>query len=166
MRALLAALVLMFAANAAALAVTPAEQLDDPALEARAREISRELRCLVCQNQSIDESDAALAKDLRVLVRERLSAGDSDGEVFAYLTARYGDFVRLRPPFSLATLLLWITPALAAVFAVGAAIVYLRSRQGGTDEPARLSEEEERALGELLARRAPRENGTGGGTTG
>lgn len=166
MRAFGAILALMLALMAPALAVTPAEQLDDPALEARAREISRELRCLVCQNQSIDESDAALAKDLRVLVRERLTAGDSDAEVFAYLTARYGDFVRLRPPFSLATLLLWITPALAAVFAVGAAIVYLRGRQGGTDEPARLSEEEERALGELLARRAPREDGTGSGTTG
>lgn len=153
-RALLAGLVLALLVPSVALAVNPSEELDDPALETRAREISRELRCLVCQNQSIDESDAALAKDLRILVRERLVAGDSNDEVFAFLTDRYGDFVRLRPPFSTATLLLWITPLLATVFALAVAFVYVRGRQRGPQiEPARLSEDEERALGALLAQR-------------
>ena len=82
-------------------AVQPSEMLPDPAQEARAREISKELRCLVCQNQSIDDSDAGLAKDLRILVRERIKAGDSDSQVLDFLVARYGDFVRLRPPFDL-----------------------------------------------------------------
>ena len=90
----------------AGFAVQPDEQLADPALEARARDISGGLRCLVCQNQSIDDSDAPLARDLRILVRERLKAGDSDDEVRDYLVARYGDFVLLRPPFEVATLML------------------------------------------------------------
>src|SRR5262245_25674513 len=91
-------------------AVRPDEQLADPALEARARAISSELRCLVCQNQSIDDSDAPLARDLRLLVRERLTAGDSDGEVQDFIVARYGEFVLLRPPLEPATLILWLTP--------------------------------------------------------
>ena len=96
----------------------PDEQLADPTLEARAREISGGLRCLVCQNQSIDDLDAPLARDLRLLVRERLKAGDSDDAVRDYLVARYGDFILLKPPFEMATLLLWVTPL--AVLGVGA----------------------------------------------
>lgn len=94
-------------------AVTPQEILPDKMLEKRARDISAELRCLVCQNQSIDDSDAPLAHDLRVLVRERLTAGDSDQEVRDFVVARYGEFVLLRPPFSAETLLLWLMPLLA-----------------------------------------------------
>ena len=93
-----------------AFAVDPGEKLADPALEARARAIAAELRCLVCQNQSIDDSDAPLAKDLRLLLRERLSAGASDAEAKAYIVSRYGDFVLLRPPLKPQTLLLWGAP--------------------------------------------------------
>ncbi|CAO4184456.1 cytochrome c-type biogenesis protein [Methylorubrum aminovorans] len=96
-----------------ALAVQPDEVLKDPATEARARQISEGLRCLVCQNQSIDDSDAPLAKDLRVLVRERLKEGDSNGQVVDYVVARYGEFVLLRPVFGWHTLLLWLSPLLA-----------------------------------------------------
>ena len=104
-------------------AVEPGEMLKDPALEARARHISQELRCLVCQNQSIDDSNAELARDLRVLVRERLSAGDSDGAVLTFVEARYGEFVLLRPRLRWHTLLLWLTPLLLLA---GAAFVLLR----------------------------------------
>ena len=110
-RALLLALLLVLA-PAAGWAVQPDEVLPDPALETRARSISAELRCLVCQNQSIDDSGAELARDLRLLVRERLRAGDSDAQVSDYLVARYGDFVLLKPPFHAETALLWATPAL------------------------------------------------------
>ncbi len=99
-------------------AVLPDEMMADPALEARAREISKDIRCLVCQNQSIDDSNADLARDLRLLVRDRLKAGDNDEAVIAYLTARYGDFVRLRPPFQPNTWLLWLGPP--AVLVAGA----------------------------------------------
>ncbi len=95
-----------------ALAIDPSERLDDPVLEARARALSAELRCLVCQNQSIDDSDALLARDLRTLVRERLSAGESDAEIIDFVVARYGEFVLLRPPFNARTLLLWLAPLL------------------------------------------------------
>src|SRR5476651_229511 len=107
--ALLAALM----APTFAFAVTPDEMLKDPALELRARDLSRELRCMVCQNQSIDDSEAPLAKDLRVLVRERLTKGDSDRQVLDFLVARYGEFVLLKPPLQLHTLLLWGLPPLA-----------------------------------------------------
>src|SRR3977135_619033 len=93
-------------------AVEPGEMLRDPALEARARHISQELRCLVCQNQSIDDSSAELARDLRVLVRERLTAGDTDVQVLAFVEARYGEFVLLRPPVNAHTILLWLAPVL------------------------------------------------------
>ena len=133
----------------AALAVEPGEILKDPALEARARKISQELRCVVCQNQSIDDSNASLAHDLRVLVRERLTAGDTDSQVLAFVEARYGQFVLLRPPFKLQTLLLWLTPLLllggAAVFLVRA-----RSRQPASGT-ALLSADEQKRLNELLA---------------
>src|SRR5229473_2528165 len=112
-RALLLVVALAAAlAPAPAHAVRPDEMLADPGLEARAREVGRELRCLVCRNQSIDDSDADLAHDLRVLVRERITAGDSNDQVVAYVRSRYGDFVLLRPPFEIATALLWGGPLL------------------------------------------------------
>ena len=108
--AALLALSVALPASAPVLAVEPGEVLPDPALEARARALSKELRCLVCQNQSIDDSNAPLARDLRVLVRDRLQAGDSDAKVMEYVTDRYGDYVLLRPPFKATTLVLWIGP--------------------------------------------------------
>ena len=124
MRVVVAALVIWLAATAA-WAVQPDEILPDPALEARARSISEELRCLVCQNQSIDDSAAPLARDLRLIVRERLKAGDTDGAVRDYLVARYGDFVLLKPPFKLQTALLWTAPFLMLI-AAGAVIILRR----------------------------------------
>ena len=130
-------------------AVEPGEILKDPALEARARTISQELRCVVCQNQSIDDSNAPLAHDLRVIVRERLTAGDTDSQVLAFVESRYGEFVLLRPRFKLQTLLLWLTPLLllggAAVFLVRA-----RSREPASSV-APLSADEQKRLDELLA---------------
>jgi cytochrome c-type biogenesis protein CcmH len=129
-------------------AVEPREMLQDPVLEARARDISKHLRCLVCQNQSIDDSDADLAHDLRVLVRERLEQGDSNQQVIDYITARYGDFVLLKPPFEPATWLLWFGPA--AILLLGAAgIVAVRRRRAAAPQPE-LSAEERRRLAELL----------------
>ncbi len=111
-----------------ALAVNPDERLADPALEARARHLSQELRCLVCQNQSIDDSNADLARDLRLLVRERLEAGDSDAQVLAYLRARYGDFVLLDPPIERATYLLWFGPPVVLALSLGLLLLRLRTR--------------------------------------
>ena len=142
----LALLALLFL-SPAAFAVQPDEQLADPALETRARDISAGLRCLVCQNQSIDDSDAPLARDLRLLLRERLKAGDSDTAVRGYLVARYGDFILLRPPFQLATLLLWVTPF--AVLAIAGVVAFARSRRGAIQREA-LSGEEEAKLAEIL----------------
>jgi cytochrome c-type biogenesis protein CcmH len=112
-----------------ALAVEPDEVLDDPALEARARDISKELRCVVCQNQSIDDSRADIARDMRLLVRERLVAGDTDIQVVDHLVARYGDYVLLRPPFQTNTLALWIGPPLLAVVVVALGLLFIRSYQ-------------------------------------
>jgi cytochrome c-type biogenesis protein CcmH len=131
-----------------ALAVEPAEMLSDPALEARARDISKGLRCLVCQNESIDDSGAELAHDLRVLVRERLTAGDSDAQVVDYLVKRYGDFVLLKPPVAPRTWLLWFGPAAILVLAGGSALLMMRRRTLG--EPAPLNDEERRTLARLL----------------
>ncbi|MBX3554129.1 MAG: cytochrome c-type biogenesis protein CcmH [Pseudolabrys sp.] len=111
-----------------ALAVQPDEVLKDPALEARARALSRDLRCMVCQNQSIDDSDAPLARDLRILVRERLTAGDSDRQVIDFLVARYGDFVLLKPPLTGETALLWFTPLLVLLIAGAGLWLWLRRR--------------------------------------
>jgi cytochrome c-type biogenesis protein CcmH len=139
-----------------ATAVEPDEMLADPALEARAREISRDLRCLVCQNQSIDDSDVQLARDLRLLVRERLAAGDSDRAVIDYVVSRYGDFVLLRPPFKAKTLVLWVGPAIIALLGLGAVVVYFRRRRvSAPTAPAALSAEEERRLRALLEDEAP-----------
>jgi cytochrome c-type biogenesis protein CcmH len=148
-RALLAALALAAVmAVGPAHAVRPDEMLTDPGLEARAREVGRELRCLVCRNQSIDDSDADLAHDLRVLVRERIVAGDSDDRVIAYVRARYGDFVLLRPPFEWGTLLLWGGPLLILVCGgVALARFYRRPREGAA---APLSADERRRLAAVL----------------
>jgi len=124
----------------------PNDRLPDPAKEALAREIGRELRCLVCQNQSIEDSDAQLARDLRRLVRERVAAGEDQAAVIRFVHERYGDFVLLRPPVTAATLLLWATPVLA--FGGGIAVIMLRRRRA-IAEAAALSPEEARRLAEL-----------------
>lgn len=110
-------------------AVQPDEVLPDAQLEQRARGLSQQLRCMVCQNQSIDDSDAPLAKDLRLLVRERLKAGDSDGQVVDYMVARYGEFVLLKPRWSVRTMLLWVTPALVLLAGAVALLIALRKRR-------------------------------------
>ena len=129
-------------------AVRPDEMLTDPGLEARAREVGRELRCLVCRNQSIDDSDADLAHDLRVLVRERIGAGDSNHQVVAYVRARYGDFVLLRPPFEIGTVLLWGGPMLILLLGGVALARFYRGRDEITPPP--LSAEERRRLASVL----------------
>jgi len=154
-RAGLAALVLASVLASPVVAVEPDEILPDHRLETRAREISTGLRCLVCQNQSIDDSHAPLARDLRLLVRERLVAGDSDAAVRSFVVQRYGDFVLLRPPLNAGTILLWLAPLLLLV---GAAAVGLRqfraagrSGASATGEPP-LSPDEARRLDEILKR--------------
>lgn len=142
-------IVLLLATPLAAGAVQPDEILADPALEARARGLSAELRCMVCQNESIDESHAGLARDLRLLVRERLQAGDSDDQIRAFLVARYGDFILLKPPLKGSTLLLWAAPALVLLLGAGAIVIALRRRPslGG---PTRLDASERERLERLL----------------
>ncbi len=137
----------------AALAVQPDEMLPDPKLEARARELSLELRCLVCQNQSIDDSDAPLAKDLRVLVRERIKSGDSNSQVMDYLVARYGEFVLLRPRFNAQTVVLWTLPFAVLILGAGGIFVALRRRAaaGGVEVP--LSADEKARLDDILSGR-------------
>jgi cytochrome c-type biogenesis protein CcmH len=146
-RALLLALALLV--SGPAFAVEPDEILADPALEARAREISRDLRCLVCQNESIDDSNADLARDLRLLVRERLLAGDSDQQVMAYIAARYGDFVLLDPPVKPKTWALWFGPGLLLLVAGTGVVHYLRRRQTAS-APAPLDAAERKRLDALL----------------
>ena len=146
----LAIVLLAVAAGSRALAVQPDEVLDDPALETRARALSKELRCMVCQNQSIDDSDAELAHDLRVLVRERLRAGDSDGEVLDYIVSRYGEFVLLKPRLSGRNALLWGAPLLLLLSGAAALVFTVRSRRRAA-APA-LSAEESDALEEILRR--------------
>ncbi|HEY1310634.1 MAG TPA: cytochrome c-type biogenesis protein, partial [Pseudolabrys sp.] len=149
MRALaLIALLLGLAGPAAA--VTPDEILKDPALETRARHLSQELRCMVCQNQSIDDSDAPLAHDLRVLVRERLSAGDSDSQVLNFLVARYGEFVLLRPPLQLDTLLLWGLPPAALLAGLAALLVMARRRRTVNLQAPILTTAEQRRIATLV----------------
>lgn len=132
-----------------AFAVQPDEVLADAALEARARALSHGLRCLVCQNQSIDDSDAPLARDLRILVRERLVAGDTDEQVLEFIVARFGDFVLLKPPVNRSTLLLWIMPLVLLAGGIIFAARTMRSQQVPASGAA-LSADEERALGELM----------------
>jgi cytochrome c-type biogenesis protein CcmH len=139
-------------AGPSAYAVEPAERLADPALETRARALSQELRCLVCQNQSIDESNADLAHDLRVLLRQRLAAGDADRQVLDYVVARYGVFVLLDPPFTPATYLLWLTPP-ALVLGAGTLLVLRARRRRPDPELPALSEEERDRAALLLGER-------------
>ncbi len=152
MKALSLAFGLLLTGLASAWAVEPGEILDDPILEARARDLSRELRCLVCQNQDIDSSNADLARDLRVLVRERLVAGDSDDQAKAFLVARYGDFVLFDPPMKPATYVLWFGPALMVLLGTGGLIAYLARRRRNPAIPAApLSADERRRLERLLS---------------
>lgn len=131
------------------LAVQPDEILDDPVLEERARELSAELRCMVCQNQSIDDSDAELARDLRILVRDRLKAGDSNEEVITYVVDRYGEFVLLKPRFSYRTALLWGAPVILLL--VGGALIVTGARRKKTGGAVlRLSAEEKKRLDQIL----------------
>jgi len=144
------AVLLLSSLGMAVHAVEPGEMLSDPALEARARAISRDIRCLVCQNQSIDDSQAELAHDLRVLIRERLQAGDSDAQVRDFLVARYGDFVLLEPPLKPKTYLLWFGPAAILLVALLSIAIYFRRRRN-EPAPAALSAEEQARLRALLA---------------
>jgi len=152
---LAAALLLGLATTGPARAVLPGEVLADPVLEARARALSAELRCMVCQNESIDDSDADLAHDLRVLVRERLAAGDSDAAVLDYVVARYGEFVLLKPRLSARNALLWGTPALILLIGAGAtfAAFHRRRRAAAAGRAAPLTPDEEAALAALLDQR-------------
>jgi cytochrome c-type biogenesis protein CcmH len=147
--AALAMLLCLVGAGAQA-ATSPDEVLADPALEQRARALGKQLRCLVCQNQSIDDSNATLARDLRLLVRERLVAGDSDAEIIGFLTARYGDFVLLKPPVRPATWGLWFGPLLVLLVAALGIAIYLRRRPARTPAAAPLSAEEQARLDALL----------------
>jgi cytochrome c-type biogenesis protein CcmH len=157
--AISAVLLLAAFAAPAAYAVQPDEIMSDPVKEARARDLSRELRCMVCQNQSIDDSDAPLARDLRLLVRERIATGASDSQVIDFLVARYGEFVLLKPRFTPHTLLLWLLPPLALIGGGLALWFYSRRRAsaGSPTDPTllHLTEEEEARLQHLLAADAP-----------
>jgi cytochrome c-type biogenesis protein CcmH len=146
----LALLALVVAAPA--LAVQPSEMLKDPALEGRARELSAQLRCLVCQNESIDDSDADLAKDIRLLIRERITKGESNGEVRDFLVSRYGDFILLKPPFKLSTALLWLSAPVT--FLLGGLAIWFASRRKPAAVAA-LSEKEELLLKMLEEAGAP-----------
>ena len=148
LRRLFLAVFLVFAALPA-FAVQPDEMLPDPAMEARARALSAELRCMVCQNESIDDSAAPLARDLRLLVRDRIKAGDSDAAVKAFLVARYGDFILLKPPLNAHTWLLWATPPAVLVIGGIVAFVVLR-RRGRPGPPPALDAGEQAALDRLL----------------
>lgn len=155
-RWLLITLALLLASPA--LAVMPDEVLDDPALEARARVVSKELRCLVCQNQSIDDSNADLARDLRVLVRERLVAGDSNDQALEFIVARYGDYVLLKPPVQANTLVLWAGPVVIFLIAGGILLVRVRRKTPlSSAPPALTADEEARVLRALEADKQERD---------
>ncbi len=139
----------LFLASSAALAVQPDELLGDPALEARARAISRDIRCVVCQSESIDDSNAPLARDLRLLVRERLVAGDSDAEVVDFLVARYGDYVLLKPRVQPNTILLWAAPLAAAAAGAFGLVAVLRNAKARKEKSKPLTAEEVEALRRL-----------------
>lgn len=150
---LIAGLFLLLSAVAPLRAVEPNEMLADPTLEARARTLSKELRCMVCQNQSIDDFEAPLAHDLRVLVRERLKAGDSDTQVIDFLVARYGEFVLLRPRLAWHNAALWGVPPAVLVIGIAAMVIVIRRRRAApASEAANLTAAEETRLSELLRR--------------
>ncbi len=145
------ALVLCLSTALPATAVQPDEVLKDPALEARARALSAELRCIVCQNQSIDDSNAPLARDLRIILRERLTAGDTDRQAVDYIVARYGNFVLLKPPFQLNTFALWLGPIILLILAVwGFRILLGRQRRDLAQAPEPLSQDERKDLQKIL----------------
>lgn len=142
-------------------AVNPEEMLADPEMEENARAVSRHLRCVVCQNQSIDDSDAELARDMRVLVRERIMAGDTNREVLDYMVSRYGNYVLLKPPFEASTYVLWIGPAVIFVLGLIAVGVFMYQRRpqvvpissdNRASGPSRLTEEEQKKLDKLLGK--------------
>jgi cytochrome c-type biogenesis protein CcmH len=149
-RLALIALVFALVAPTASLAVEPDEMLKDPQLEFRARHLSEELRCMVCQNQSIDDSAAPLARDIRLLVRERLTKGDSDSEVLNYLVARYGEFVLLKPRLELQNLLLWGLPPFALVAGMIALYMAARRRPSADTRPPALSPDEQKRIATLV----------------
>jgi len=150
-RRLLYALLLVVAVAGGARAVEPSEMLSNPALEARARAIGQELRCLVCQNESIDDSNADLAHDLRVLLRQRLVAGDTDQQAIQYIVDRYGQFVLLKPPVEPATYVLWFGPAALLVVGGAGMLVYLRRHRPGREAaPLPLSADERQRIDRLL----------------
>jgi cytochrome c-type biogenesis protein CcmH len=155
MRTLLCALAVIVTVGSVAHAVQPDEIMSDPAKEARARDLSRELRCMVCQNQSIDDSEAPLARDLRILVRERIAAGDSDAQVIDFLVARYGEFVLLKPRLNSHTWLLWLLPPLVLAGGGFSLWVYSRGRRksdgGGDAALSKLTADEEARLERLIA---------------
>lgn len=148
-RLMLAALLALMLTGVAG-AVEPSERLADPVLEARARALSKELRCLVCQNESIDDSNADLAHDLRVLLRQRLKAGDTDQQAIQFLVSRYGDFVLLKPPVEPATYALWFGPPAALLLGALGAFVHLRRRRRTAAPLAPLNDAEQRRLAKLL----------------
>jgi len=143
-------LAICLAAGSVVMAVEPGEILADAKLEARARAISADLRCLVCQNQSIDDSDADLARDLRLVVREQLTKGDTDAQIFEFVAARYGDFVLLNPPFNARTILLWGGPAGVFIIGLISVIIYFRRRGTNPDQAVHLTADEEHRLNALL----------------
>lgn len=147
-RSLVVAVLLLFS-TVPAMAVLPDEILSDPVLEERARNLSAQLRCMVCQNQSIDDSNAELARDLRVLVRERLVSGDTDQDVIAYVVSRYGEFVLLKPRFSARTVLLWGAPILLTLAGVTSLLVFAR-RRNTLPTQHKLSSDEEAKIRSLL----------------
>ncbi len=148
MRILLKSLLTVFFLTTEALALEPGEILKDPALEARARSISKNLRCLVCQNQSIDDSDAPLAKDLRLLVRNQIVSGKTDEKIISDIVARYGDFVLLNPPINQKTIILWLSPMLILLAGGVSLYIYFRKRKSAAAETL-LSEAEKEKLAEL-----------------
>ena len=152
MKNLMITAAVLLAMTTAVLAVEPDEILADPVLESRARALSKQVRCVVCQNQDIDSSNAGVARDLRILVRERLTAGDSDADVLAYLVARYGDFVLFKPPWKPSTYALWLAPVAMILFgglAVGFVLLGPRRRGADADE---LSEIDDVEIAEILSR--------------
>lgn len=149
MKAYTALLIALLSATPA-WAVQPDEVLADPALESRARAISTGLRCLVCRNETIDDSDASLARDLRLLLRERLTAGDTDAQAVAFIVDRYGEYVLLKPTANGVNLILWLAGPAMLIMGLGVAALYLRRRSAGTAPDAPLSESEAKRLADIL----------------
>lgn len=143
-------LVALLALAAPAFAADPSEMLKDPVLEKRAENLGHNLRCLVCQSESIEDSNADLARDLRVIVRERINMGETDAQVMEFVVDRYGDYVLLKPPFKLSTLVLWLGPFAFLLAGVAAAVAFYRRRAGAPAQPAPLTAEEKRRLDALL----------------